>query len=65
MQCWEISAKYALEGSSSIAVARRRRAAEMRVGEDLWVLFEGIIFPLKTPSGGGILTKGSAWMYIL
>lgn len=62
MQCCEIKAKYALEGSSSIAVARRRRAAETRVGEDRWVLFEGITLPLNAPSKGAILTKGSAWM---
>ena len=34
MQFWETSVKYAFDGSSRRAVARRRQAAEIKVGED-------------------------------
>lgn len=45
-----------------MAVARRRRAADTRVGEDRWVRFDGMILSSKTPVGGLILIEGSAWM---
>lgn len=43
-----------------MAVARRRRAAEMSEGEARWVLFPAIKRPLKTPPGEATLLEGSA-----
>lgn len=58
--------KKALEGSSSSAVARRRRAAETRVAVPRWVSLEVMNRSSeKTPPGILILvfTVGSAWTY--
>lgn len=44
-----------------MAVARRRREAEMSVGELREVFLAGINRPEKTPPGSGTVAEGSAW----
>lgn len=44
------------------AVARRRRAAEMRVAVARSVFLAPMKRPENTPPGGVILEEGSAWM---
>lgn len=62
MQCWEISAKYWLSGSSKRADAKSRRAAAMSDGEARWVIFEGMKRFWKMPPGETTEEVGSAWI---
>lgn len=61
IQCCEIRAKKRLRRSSRIAVERRRRAAAIRVGEDLCVLLAGMNWLGVKGGWIVILTVGSAW----
>lgn len=65
IQCCETRAKYWFDVSSTRAAARRRRAAEMSVGEARYVFFDGMNLLWKTPPGGITVTDGSEWMYML
>lgn len=58
-------ARYWFDVSLTRAAARRRRAAEMRVGDSRYVFFEGMNLLRKTPPGGITVTDGSEWMYML
>ena len=61
IQCWDNRAKYILNGSSMMALARSLRAAEMSVGEPRSVLLAGMKLAFIDHCGVDSLKDGSAW----